>query len=137
MRKGSIRNAVIAVTLFASAHSANAHGIAGNRFFVGTLTFDDPSIADEAIAPNFSTLNRPTEGANAIDNRFDWSFTRLLTRSSRSKLMAPGSTAQHGSDDEPGPGLRRRSVAARGRGYRAAESRSRDPNGRKLQLCPY
>jgi hypothetical protein len=52
-----------------------AHGIAGNRFFVGTLTFDDPSVADEAIVPNFSTLNR----SNATDNRFDWSFTRLLT----------------------------------------------------------
>jgi hypothetical protein len=33
----------------------HAHGIAGNRFFVGTLTFDDPSLADEAIVPHFST----------------------------------------------------------------------------------
>ena len=79
MRKGSIRDAVIGVALFASAHSADAHGIAGNRFFVGTLTFDDPSVADEAIVPNFSTLNHPVEGGNAVDNRFDWSFTRLLT----------------------------------------------------------
>ena len=79
MRKGSIRNAVLGVALFASAHSADAHGIAGNRFFVGTLTFDDPSVADEAIVPNFSTLNHPVEGGNATDNRFDWSFTRLLT----------------------------------------------------------
>jgi hypothetical protein len=79
VRKGSIRNAVIAVTLFGSAHSADAHGIAGNRFFVGTLTFDDPSIADEAIVPNFSTLNQPVKGGRAVDNRFDWSFTRLLT----------------------------------------------------------
>ena len=59
--------------------AANAHGIAGNRFFVGTLTFDDPSIADEAIVPDFSTLNHPVAGGNAVDNRFDWSFTRLLT----------------------------------------------------------
>ena len=29
--------------------------------------------------PNFSTLNHPVEGGNAVDNRFDWSFTRLLT----------------------------------------------------------
>jgi hypothetical protein len=79
MRKGAIRNAVLALTLFALAHSADAHGIAGNRFFVGTLTFDDPSIADEAIVPNFSTLNHPVEGGSAVDNRFDWSFTRLLT----------------------------------------------------------
>ena len=52
LRKGSIRNATLALALFASAHSADAHGIAGNRFFVGTLTFDDPSVADEAIVPN-------------------------------------------------------------------------------------
>jgi len=45
----------------------------------GHLTFDDPSVADEAIVPNFSTLNHPVEGGNAVDNRFDWSFTRLLT----------------------------------------------------------
>jgi hypothetical protein len=35
------------LALFASAHSADGHGIAGNRFFVGTLTFDDPFIAGE------------------------------------------------------------------------------------------
>jgi hypothetical protein len=79
MRKGSICNAILTLALFASAHSADAHGIAGNRFFVGTLTFDDPSVADEAIVPNFSTLNGPVEGGNATDNRFAWSFTRLLT----------------------------------------------------------
>ena len=79
MLKGAIRNVVLALALFALAHSADAHGIAGNRFFVGTLTFDDPSIADEAIVPNFSTLNHPVEGGSAVDNRFDWSFTRLLT----------------------------------------------------------
>ena len=79
MRKGATRNAVLALALFALAHSADAHGIAGNRFFVGTLTFDDPSVADEAIVPNFSTLNHPAGGGSAVDNRFDWSFTRLLT----------------------------------------------------------
>ena len=79
MREGAKRNAVMALALFLSAHSADAHGIAGNRFFVGTLTFDDPSIADEAVAPIFSTINHPVEGGNGVDNRFDWSFTRLLT----------------------------------------------------------
>jgi hypothetical protein len=73
------RHAVIALALSAWPHAALAHGIAGNRFFVGTLTFDDPSVADEAILPNFSTLNQPVEGGRAVDNRFDWSFTRLLT----------------------------------------------------------
>jgi hypothetical protein len=79
MRRGLKRNAVLVFALCASAHSAAAHGIAGNRFFAGTLTFDDPAVADEAVLPNFSTLNQPVEGARAVDNRFDWSFTRLLT----------------------------------------------------------
>jgi hypothetical protein len=33
------------------AESAEAHGIAGNRYFDGTMTFDDPAVADEAIVP--------------------------------------------------------------------------------------
>jgi len=48
-------------------------------FLWALLRFDDPSIADEAIVPNFSTLNHQVEGGSAVDNRFDWSFTRLLT----------------------------------------------------------
>ena len=49
MHKGAIRNAVMTLALFSSAHSADAHGIAGNRFFVGTLTFDDPSVAHPSL----------------------------------------------------------------------------------------
>ena len=30
------------------------------------FTFDDPSVADEAIVPNFSTLNHPVEGGGAV-----------------------------------------------------------------------
>jgi hypothetical protein len=40
-----------ALLLLISSGAAHAHGIAGNRFFVGTLTFDDPAVADEAILP--------------------------------------------------------------------------------------
>ena len=35
---------------------AEAHGLGGNRYFVGTMTFDDPAVADEAIVANFSYL---------------------------------------------------------------------------------
>jgi hypothetical protein len=38
--------------------AVNAHGIAGDRYFPGTLTFDDPAVADELIAPNFA-LSQP------------------------------------------------------------------------------
>jgi hypothetical protein len=40
------------------------------RFFVGTLTFNDPSVADEAVIPNFSNLNHAVGRGNAVDNRF-------------------------------------------------------------------
>jgi hypothetical protein len=62
-----------------ASQPAYAHGIAGNRFFPGTLTFDDPAVADEAVLPNFSSLNHPDGGSNVTDNRINWSFTRLLT----------------------------------------------------------
>src|ERR1700731_1533508 len=68
--------ALIAQPLSQAAH---AHGIAGNRFFPGTLTIDDPAVADEAIVPNFSYWNHPDGGGGVEDNRINYSFTRLLT----------------------------------------------------------
>ena len=73
------RSLLIALAMLAGVHSAYAHGIAGNRFFPGTLSFDDPAVADEAILPNFATFKSPVDGGNVVDNRFDWSFFRLLT----------------------------------------------------------
>jgi len=75
----SIRHAVIAVALSIWTDLAYAHGIAGNRYFVGTLTFDDPAVADEAILPAYSGLGYPAQEGNVIDNRINWSFVRLLT----------------------------------------------------------
>jgi len=73
------RGLIVALALLAGVHSALAHGIAGNRFFPGTLTFDDPAVADEAIVPNFSSSKHPDGGGNVVDNRFHWAFIRLLT----------------------------------------------------------
>ena len=53
----SVRHTLLILVLLASASSANAHGIAGNRYFVGTLSFDDPAAADEAIVPNYAGLD--------------------------------------------------------------------------------
>jgi hypothetical protein len=75
----SIRRAMIAVALLLWVDTAHAHGIAGNRYFAGTLTFDDPAVADEAILPGFATLKHPAQGGNVDDTRFNWSFDRLLT----------------------------------------------------------
>jgi len=44
-----------------------AHGIAGNRYFDGTMTFDDPSVADEAILPYWANPQYPTQGSNVAD----------------------------------------------------------------------
>ena len=58
---------------------AHAHGIAGNRYFDGTLTFDDPAVADEAIVPLNTYTQYPTQDSNVVENRLNWSFARLLT----------------------------------------------------------
>jgi hypothetical protein len=74
-----IRKAWIPIALLACASPAHAHGIAGNRYFDGTLTFDDPAVADEAILPYYTYLPHPAQGSNVIENRINWSFVRLLT----------------------------------------------------------
>ena len=75
----SIRKAAILLVPLLWAHSAHAHGIAGNRYFDGTLTFDDPAVADEAILPYYENLAFPMQGSNATQNRINWAFARLLT----------------------------------------------------------
>ena len=59
--------------------SATAHGIAGNRLFPGTLAIDDPAVNDESRLPLFSSAKHPGQGGDVVDNRFNWSFFRLLT----------------------------------------------------------
>jgi len=56
-----------------------AHGIAGNRLFAGTLSFDDPAVADEAILPVVSSLDYPAQGSNVAETRINAAFNRLLT----------------------------------------------------------
>ena len=68
------------VVLFAPllwAQTAHAHGIAGNRYFDGTMTFDDPSVADEAILPYWANSQFPTQGSNVAENRINCGFTRI------------------------------------------------------------
>ena len=61
----------IAIALLGSIESAAAHGIAGNRYFPGTLTFDDPAVADEAILPLVSSSKHPGDGGDVVDNRIN------------------------------------------------------------------
>jgi hypothetical protein len=59
--------------------SAQAHGIAGNRLFPATLTFDDPAVADEFVGPVISRDKHPgpVEG-KVLDTTVGASLTRLL-----------------------------------------------------------
>jgi hypothetical protein len=50
---------------------AAAYGIAGNRYFPGTLTFDDPAVADELFILLYSRLEYPTRKAAAQPTQSD------------------------------------------------------------------
>src|SRR5215831_4812752 len=71
---------LVVVIGLAISECAQAHGIAGNRFFPGTMAFDDPAVADEfLVEPLFSHPPDTDSTFNVIDNVLDWSFVRLLT----------------------------------------------------------
>ena len=70
----------VALALLLACAPAEAHGIAGNRYFPGTLTFEDPAVADQASLPIYSRLRHPTrDGGDAMDDTFTVTFLRLLT----------------------------------------------------------
>jgi hypothetical protein len=79
MKTVSICIAAIVVAPLIGTHTSDAHGIAGNRYFDGTLGFDDPAVADEAILPYYANSAFPAQGSNTTENRIDWAFARLLT----------------------------------------------------------
>jgi hypothetical protein len=72
---GLMRTAAFVLCGYDGAH---AHGIAGNRYFVGTLTFDDPAVNDE-LSSTFSELRRAVPGGAAVDRALALEFSRLLT----------------------------------------------------------
>ena len=57
---------------------AYAHGIAGNRFFPGSLTFDDPAVADE-FSISTGVAENAVDGLYATNNASTLSVVRLLT----------------------------------------------------------
>src|SRR5215467_208223 len=71
----------IIVVGLAISECAQAHGIAGNRFFPGTMAFDDPAVADEFLVESLSLSHPPDADStfNVIDNAVAWSRDRLLT----------------------------------------------------------
>ena len=77
-------NVVIALAFLTGSSSSYSHGIAGNRYFDGTLTFDDPAVADEAILPFYTNLAFPAEGGNVVPKR-----RRLVLRSAANPDLGP------------------------------------------------
>ena len=61
------------------ANAASAHGIAGNRYFPGTLTMDDPAVADELILPDFYRDSYLLNRHRVTDSTYGFAATRLLT----------------------------------------------------------
>jgi hypothetical protein len=58
---------------------AEAHGISGNRFFPGTMAFDDPAVADELLFELSQEKHPGDVGGLVNDTSLAWSFMRLLT----------------------------------------------------------
>jgi len=57
---------------------AVAHGIAGNRLFPGTLSFDDPAVSDEfAFTPSWVS-KKAADGSAVMDEGASWEFMRML-----------------------------------------------------------
>jgi hypothetical protein len=69
----------IAIALRVGPQPAHAHGIAGNRLFPGTLSFEDPAVMDELVLNGASLKHPPQAGDDVVDNTFSWEFSRLLT----------------------------------------------------------
>jgi len=70
--------AVAAVCLLFAPLPCGAHAIAGNRFFPGTTTFDDPAVADE-FQVIYDTVRTPLGNGRVTDHVGDFQFARLLT----------------------------------------------------------
>jgi hypothetical protein len=74
-----LRCLAVVAGLAAYADAAQAHGIAGNRYFPRTLTFDDPAVADELVV-GYSGLKHPAEDAGLVsEDAVPITFMRLLT----------------------------------------------------------
>src|SRR5579872_2859989 len=78
-RRASKAALTASLAAFAFTSNVQAHGIAGNRLFPGTLSFDDPAVADEAFLPLYTHIDYPAQGSNVSENRINAAFNRLLT----------------------------------------------------------
>jgi len=77
--RSNLRSALVSGASLALQYAAaEAHGIAGNRLFPATLTFDDPAVADEFAGPFISDDKHPVIDGKVLDTTVGGSITRLL-----------------------------------------------------------
>src|SRR5262249_29569727 len=88
-----VETLLIVIAILGFAHSAHAHGIAGNRFFPGTLSFDDPAVADESILPHFSSSKHQMKGATSSITGLPGLFFVYSLQRSESVSIVVGFTA--------------------------------------------
>jgi len=79
LRPGARSAAAATLTALIAATSANAHGIAGNRFFPATLATDDPAVADELSLPTISWLKTGDDPA-ANETDISGEYSKRLTQ---------------------------------------------------------
>ncbi len=65
------------LALLAGAGGAAAHGLAGNRYFPGTLAIDDPAVGDDLAFPNLTLAPTAPDGPRDLIGNL--TFSRLLT----------------------------------------------------------
>ena len=70
---------MVGVAALSLSQPAFAHGIAGNRYFPGTLTFDDPAVADELTIGTVAFQHPSEDGGLVTDGIVPVTFMRLLT----------------------------------------------------------
>jgi len=68
----------IAAVVVLTCSVAAAHGIAGNRLFPGTLSFDDPAVSDEFALTPSGVNKRAADGSAVTDEGVSWELMRLL-----------------------------------------------------------
>lgn len=66
--------ALAGLPLTLSPYPADAHGIAGDRVFPATLTFDDPAVADELALPTVQWLE-DADGVHGTGYSFEYAKT--------------------------------------------------------------
>src|SRR4051794_39600264 len=79
MRKSLLLAATAGALALCGAGSADAHAVAGNRFFPATLMTDDPGVADELSLPTISSFRTGDDpAARQLD--ISGEYSKRLTR---------------------------------------------------------